>query len=128
MLPGDQRAADGTLNNSAVLKGLGLAAGTVGLNLVAPGVGTLAGKIGANYMDTGNLVPLGTGPLAYLMGKGQQQVFGPALANSQSAMQAQILSRNPELASLIGQSPTATATGPMAQPAMNMPTMPAVQA
>lgn len=60
-------------------------------------------------------------------------------------MQASILARNPELAGLIGQSPTATAMGPvtrqqigfpsnevgqyaMAQPAMNMPTMPAVQA
>lgn len=60
-------------------------------------------------------------------------------------MQASILARNPELAGLIGQSPSATAIGPvtrqqigfpsneagqyaMARPAMNIPTMPTVQA
>lgn len=69
-LPGDQRAPDGTLNNAAVMKGLGVAAGTVGLNLLAPGLGTVFGKVGGNYLNTGNLIPLGTGPAAYMFGKG----------------------------------------------------------
>lgn len=69
-LPGNQRAADGTLDNSAVLKGLGAKAATVGLNLVAPGVGTLVGRGIGSYMDTGSFMPLGTGPAAYAFGRG----------------------------------------------------------
>lgn len=69
MLPGSQRAPDGTLQN--VWSGLGgRAASVVGSLYGGPAVGALINRSVANKIDNGSWIPFGNGPLARLAGYG----------------------------------------------------------